>query len=272
MPTYNPITLNRTQDAIMSLSPKLWVSAANSYRGITASGTVASSLQDNSGNGCHFAAMINSRRPTIVPNGKNSRPVLRFNGSGNYMTNVAPPDAFKWAHTGASTWFVVHKPWTVANPNAVGTVLDNVSNAGSIGSRSGIYFLADDRTASSFNDALRVVVTNSSPNIVSTTAQNDTAPSNVWVINVIQMDPGNATAANRLYVAKNNGAWTQGNASTASVGSASCTYALTLGANAGDGINPYTGDLAEIVGYNSLLSAGNITSVLNALNSGWGIY
>ena len=272
MPTYNPIALSRTASTIAALSPKLWLNTHYNYGGVTASGSVATYLTDFSGNGNHFTQTTTAYKPTIVPNGKNSKTVLRFDGTNDFMRTIAGVDAFKFMQNSGSTTFIVHKPWTTANPNSVSYLLDNVTLAGSVGSRYGFYFRPDDRSGSGFNDAIIAVTTSSSPTIVGTTAQNDIMTSNTWQITVIQMDPTNGTAANRLYVAKNNGAWTQGNATGGTPGSTSPTYQLTLGAASGDGSQPYTGDVASIVNFNSLLSAGNITTVLTALNSDWGIY
>jgi hypothetical protein len=273
---FNPISLNKAQSVIASLSPSLWIDVGTSFRHQTTSGEKAGFLPDYSGNRNHFKQIASNKKPLIVPNGKNSKAVLRFDGADDFMQCINQADNFKFLSSGPSTLFVVHKPWTVADPNALGYLFDNITQGASIGSRTGFYLRPDDRAAFSFNDNMVVVVSNNtgggSVNIVGTTASNGVAPANTWSINVLRLDPGNVTGANRLFLSRNGGAEFQGNASTGVIGSGGPTFQMALGGASGDGLNTYSGDLAAFVVFPSLLSTTNISAILSSLNSDWNIY
>jgi hypothetical protein len=272
----NPISLARTMGAIASLSPRLWLDAGRSFASQVATGRTADTLQDFSMNKNHFRQMVPSKRPLIVPSGKNSNAVLRFDGADDFMQCINNADAFKFMTTGPATSFIVHKPWNLADPNDTRYLLDCISLAGSVGGRSGFYFRMDDRTAQTQNDNLFVVISSQNSggaiSIIGTGASNGVSPSNQWSINMIRTDPGHVTPANRLYLSRNGGSELQGNTQNVALGVNGPAYPLALGACGGDGLSPYIGDVGAVVLFQGLLSQSNISAVLAELNSTWGIY
>ena len=87
----------------------------------------------------------------------------------------------------------------------------------------------------------------------------------------IKSDPTNGTASNRLQYSKNGGAFAGNNPYTNSTTSSDSAQNLCLGNTFTGGALPYNGWMGEIIIYDSILSAGNITSVQTYISAKWGI-
>jgi hypothetical protein len=85
-------------------------------------------------------------------------------------------------------------------------------------------------------------------------------------------DPANATAANRIKFAIDNGAFSGANTETQAASASDSTRNLAIGdADAPDSGAPMDGFFGEILIYNTILSNDDITDVQTYLSGKWGI-
>ena len=198
------------------------------------SGNTISTWSDSSGNNRNVTQATPANQPTFQANVLNTYPVVRFNGSSNTMTSAATAIDL----TSGGSMFLVTR---INNTNPMGIFYYNGGTNGSFMD----WYMGGGQAR---------------------WEKGDTSPSNIASIygnlstNQFALLSG---LDNKLYI---NGAF-QGQSSASSYYSLS-TNAITLGNYGGY----YSGDLAEIVIYNKVLSSADRQVVEKYLNQKYSLY
>lgn len=217
---------------------------------VSADGDVVGQINDGSGNGYHLRQTDGTKKGLYKVNIANGKPGVLFDGVNDNYASIASAATFQFLHQSANTVYIVVKNGLVADPNLFFALIDNITLAGSVGTRFGTRIAWDDRASSSVNETIRNTRQNGATPSVSAVTANAFCPANTFVVLSVITDPGNATAANRSYVRKNGGTASQTNAATTVVGTTAPTYALTIGATAGDAGFPFSGYKLRVLVYN----------------------
>lgn len=224
--------------AIMALTPRVYWDA-RVIKGY-ADGATIPTVIDRSGNQVHaISSGVSTRRATYKTAIKNSLPVIRFNGTGNWYNH--------WLnYSGASTTFAVFN-----RTGAVSAVqqLMCFSNAG---------------TAVKAQILAKTDVTTNWGGYWSAFRTSSVSSLNTWNIACITDDDAGTV---NMY---NNGV-----ASPVATYTSQTYY--TDGSNdrrviGGRGTEYFGGDFAAGLLFPSVLSAGNLATVFSSLNSIWGVY
>ena len=267
----------------VSAGLQLWLDAADAttlYDATTGGSLVAADggvarWEDKSGNARHATQGTSANRParkTAIQGGKD---VLRFDGSNDSLSIPSSTAAFKFAHDGDNTLFIVYKAGTTANPNTLYAIIGNGISDGSIDSQTGFYLRWDDRGEVPYQDqSVYVVANNGQPRYAGASAAN-TFPANVFNLQTIVSNPQDSTIANRATIRKNGGSAVSVDTSSTNAGTAlptaNATQDLRIGATSGTATWFLAGDIAEIIMYDSALSDANREAVENYLIAKWGI-
>lgn len=226
----------------------------------TTDGTAVALWVDKSGNGNNVSQSTASARPAIKSSFINGRNVLNFDGSNDTLTAPSSTATFKFLHSTGSTVFIVVQYKATGTYRSYFTTATSSSNVGYI-----IYSPSDNTTylpwiAGGVGGSLVVANISAADYIDATKAYLVCAAS----------DPTNATAANRATGFKNGGAPYKNNTQTLAASSANSTYDLAIGSEGGAYYaNVY---IAEILAYNSLLTASQRIQVETYLNNKWGLW
>ena len=237
---------------------KLWLDAADTST-ITASGGDVSQWDDKSGNASNFTQATGANQPKTGTRTINSKNVLDFNGSTDFMSCPSSTTLFKYLHstTGGTVFFVGF----VDNSSTIRVMISTGNGSTNIGVASSI----DDSNQTDIN-IYRGVSSNVTARSLNT---NTITPSAAFYLTT-KFDGGNATAANRIQESLNGGSFNGLNDLTNAASSANSAGNLTLGADF-VGNSPYNGVIGELIIYEGILSGGDITSVQNYLANKWGI-
>jgi predicted 3-demethylubiquinone-9 3-methyltransferase (glyoxalase superfamily) len=225
---------------------------------VTADGGSVSRVNDKSGNGKHLIA---GNAPVYKTGIANSRGILRFNGSSNYIAN----NSFPYANTALSAFVVCRTTATAGSFQPVVTVFP-ATNA-SAPNDDYMYLSLQDSSTSPANDRYGYGGTNAA----STSAVTRSA----FAVYGISASSGtSALAVNGASVA------TGASVDTAKSNSGVVTDiptrsvfnvgAVVRPANS-SGVNFWTGDMCEIAWYSSDISSGDKASLVAWLKSKWGI-
>lgn len=232
---------------------KLWLDAADTST-ISLSGSDVTQWNDKSGNGYNFTQGTSAYRPTSGTRTQNGKNVIDFDGTKNLQTTAAK-SAFNFLNNTTATIFRVLQQDTTSG---IQFLMGN--NSGS-NSNIGIFYFT-----TSTNDQLSCGAGTGSTvytiqKTFSTAARYD----------AIKSDPANATAANRIKVSTNGGAFVGSNTGTQTPTGSDSDINFILGNDGAGGSIPMNGYFAEIIIYNSILSADDITAVQDYLAAKWGI-
>ena len=235
---------------------KLWLDATDSST-ITASGSAVSQWSDKSGNASNFTQGTGSSQPltgTRTINGKN---VIDFDGTNDFLKCPSSTSIFKYLHTSTGgTVFVVG----INDSNGV-----FLSNGGAASDKIGIYHGISSNTTD-------LLITNGATVVGAQFGLTNVGTSAFYLTN--KWDGGNATAANRLKESKNGAAFTGSNTATATASTSNSSWDMHLGSsvdNTGTPSSYFNGAIGEVIFYEGILSAGDITSVQSYLATKWGI-
>lgn len=210
-----------------------------------------------------------AQRPTVGVNTLNSLNTIAF----GHPTNIAQPlisslasSNWKYLHDGtAYTLFAVMKFGIVASPNTAyygwGTGSSPFSN------RFAAYW--DDGTPSA---NLAFYIHNGGgfgASVVFAGKSNDNFPGNTFALLSGQLDPSNATAANRAIARRNGSLAFQDNTNTGTPATGDPATTLYIGSTSGGAY--LVGDIAEFIIYKAQLSAGDLGDVETYLIGKWGL-
>jgi hypothetical protein len=231
---------------------------------VAADGTVKR-WEDKSGNNRHATEATNG--PTRKAAIQGGQDVLRFDGSNDILAIASSTATFQFLHSQDSTLFIVGKPGTTANPNAVYVFVDNNGRSNNVG----FSFWYDDRVSQTRND---MPITLSANGSVAVFQNADAVSGNKFTANTFSLisivsTPAAATAS-RVALRTNGGASFGGNTFTGSVSASGATGDLHIGGNINDG-ELLNGDICEIIIYNTALSDTDRATVENYLLAKWGI-
>lgn len=233
---------------------KLWLDAADTAT-ISLSGSAVTQWDDKSGNAYNFTQGTSANRPSSGTRTQNGLNVIDFDGTNDELTTTAAKSAFNFLHYLPSTIFQVIKNDTSAVQGTMGTNGGSPSQIGYAQYISGTseLFNVGAGTAGVWNYSITHTIS-TSPRYIT-----------------LKSDPANATVGNRALVSLNGAAFTGGNTSNSAAVSGNSNDNLTVGDSGTSGGIPLDGFIGEILIYDTILSAGDITNVQTYLAGKWGI-
>lgn len=246
--------------SVTSFSPlsiagcKLWLDAADQGT-ISVSGNAVTQWNDKSGNASHFTQGTGARRPSSGTRTQNGLNVIDFDGTNDSLTTTAAKSAFNFLNNTTATIFRVLQQDTTSGTQYVMGNNEGTNNAVGI-----FYFTSSTNDQLSCGAGVPSTVYTITKTF-STAARYDT----------IKSDPANATAANRIKVSTNGAAFVGSNTGTQTPSGSTSSIDFILGNDSDGGSIPMNGYFAEIIIYDSILSAGDITAVQDYLAAKWGI-
>lgn len=227
----------------------------------TTDGTAVALWVDKSGNGRNASQSTAASRPAIKSAFTNGRNVLNFDGSNDTLTVPNSTSAFKFLHSTTSTVFIVVQYKSPASTyTSYFTTASSTNNVGYLilrytNDKTGMPYIAGGVGGS------WVAVNESDVGYI------DNAQ---FYLVCCACDPTNATAANRATGYKNGRSPFKNNTQTLTPSNANSTYDLAIGSEGGAYFaNVY---IAEILAYNSLLTASQRIQVETYLNNKWGLW
>ncbi len=223
---------------------------------------------DQGVSGYNATQTTTTAQPEITLSAQNGKAVITFSGT-RYLTIPLSVSYFNYLHSTAGQVIIAGKPGIVADPNALYAFLG--STAATTG-KTGITIFFDDRTASSKNNGVYVMVTKSvaAQGPIDRTEIDIVTANTFTLINTI-VDPDNATSTARLKFYTNNVLKSSSNTQSFAPVTTNATHNMQIGAN-GFNANIYVGTMAELIIYN----AEHATDVRNAvaanINTYYAIY
>jgi hypothetical protein len=273
-------TWPRGPDAPLTIAGlQLWLDAAdsgslfNATSGgseVAADGGVAR-WQDKSGNARHATrATINASLPVRKASVQGGRDVLRFTESGpssSRMQIQSSTSLFNFLHNGSGTVFVVSST-SVANSDFIQVMIDNSAAGGGIG-----YILSyEDRSSSSRNDAMFGISFGAGGAVVqSVVTANNVVPPGSFKVITNTIDTQNASASQRVKFHFNGQLDSNVNPDTGTASNSDAFQNLTIGSVSNNEFAAFSGDIAEIIIYNTALSDTDRSAVESYLMSKWAI-
>jgi hypothetical protein len=235
---------------------KLWLDAADTST-ISLSGSNVTQWNDKSGNGYNFAQGTAANRPSSGTRTQNGLNVIDFDGTNDFLPTTAAKSAFNFLNNTTATLFLVLK-----NDSTTGVQWMFGNNGGS-------------------NAQIGILSYNSGTNFISRNGNG----SGTWTYDITvagnttnakyltyKSDPANATAANRIKLALDNGAFSGANTETQAASASDSTRDFSIGdaASPDTGI-PMDGFICEFLIYDTILSNDDITNVQTYLSGKWAI-
>jgi hypothetical protein len=227
----------------------------------TTDGTAVALWVDKSGNGNNVSQSTASARPAIKSSFTNGRNVLNFDGSNDTLIAPSSTATFKFLHsTGSTVFIVVNYKSPASTYTSYFTTASSTNNVGYLilrytNDKTGMPYIAGGVGGS------WVVVNESDAGYIDNTQ---------FYLVCCACDPTNATAANRATGFKNGRGPFKNNTQTLAASTANSTYDLAIGSEGGIYYaNVY---IAEILAYNTILTASQRIQVETYLNNKWGLW
>ena len=227
----------------------------------TTDGTAVALWVDKSGNGNNVSQSTASARPAIKSSFTNGRNVLNFDGSNDTLIAPSSTATFKFLHsTGSTVFIVVNYKSPASTYTSYFTTASSTNNVGYLilrytNDKTGMPYIAGGVGGS------WVVVNESDAGYIDNTQ---------FYLVCCACDPTNATAANRATGYKNGRSPFKNNTQTLAASTANSTYDLAIGSEGGIYYaNVY---IAEILAYNTILTASQRIQVETYLNNKWGLW
>jgi hypothetical protein len=243
---------------------KLWLDASESNT-VTLNGSTVSSWTDKSGNGKNAVQATSTYQPTYTTNSINGLSTLTLD-SDDYMTSGSIGD-WNFIHngTGCTVFFVTKILTSTSDSNGVNTLLSTSSTTGTVG----ILYAYDNRASLSKTHTFFIQMSRgvSGQTTFSFTAANNSFPIQTTNIASFYYKEG-LSPEYQAYI--NTTSYASGN-STYAPSSANSLYTLNIGRFVYAPSWTLRGELAEILIYNTSLTANEYTKVQNYLSSKWGV-
>lgn len=242
-------------------NPFAWYDASDTST-ISLSGTKVTQWNDKSANGYHLVQATNAYRPESGTQTINGLNVLQCDYISSLTSNAAASN-YTFLNYSNNTIFIVFKTDSLPSTDPYWLL---TTRGGSAGSGTGIGIRLQHYT----NKLKDEVIDNTASIAVNadSTSTVSNATTTLWTL---IRDPNNGTAADRSDMRKNAGAAEKNNAVTVAAANQAPAQTLRVLDYTGGGTLGFVGKLAEIIIYNSSLSAGDITTNQNYLISKWGI-
>lgn len=229
---------------------------------ISLSGSNVTQWDDKSGNGYNLTQSNDSLRPSSGTRTINGLNVLDYSGYSDTLYSANASSVWKFLHYNTYTIFCVnlidsfqsgYNGWWMA------------TRGGNYAAGPGILAMYKDST----NKLEHAVVGNNDANLSNiSTSTMSTATTTCWTI---VGDPQNATAANRSDIRKNTGSAEKNNTISNAAYNVNPAQTLRIGDYTDGGGSSIDGAMAEILIYDSILTAQQITDTQNYLIDKWGI-
>lgn len=238
----------------------VWLDASDTAT-ITSSGGDVSQWSDKSVNGRNFTQSSATAKPKTGTRTLNGKNVIDFDGTNDYLLCSSSTSFFNYFHTSTGgTMFIVG----IVDDNAIAKTLFN-NEGGASTSKGFRYFISSAekefvgiRRGVSGTDAAEIA-----DNVTFTPG------SGFYVVN--KFDAGNATAANRLKISLDGGAFLGNNTLSNSAAVGNATYDLHLGIVASGLSAPFDGAFGEVLFYSGILSDADIQLNQSYLANKWGL-
>jgi len=225
---------------------------------------------DQTGNGLDASAFNPSNAPTIIASGTiqelNSNPCLRFNGASDYFIIPGSSASFNYLHNGTeSDVFFVGKAGVSSNPNNWYVILNN---GGFASATVGMGLAYEDRSSFGWNDSCRMSVARGVSGTASLSSiQSNTFTANTQVLISAIFDADNPTAVDRGLSSLNGGSYQGDNTSLFAPSTANANSNMYIGRFAASGIGYYTGDMQELIIYDTPPSRATVKTNINSYYS-----
>lgn len=223
---------------------------------------------DQSGLALNATQTTQANQPQIILSHKNGHPSLLFDGTDR-LEIASSTGSFNYLHSTTGSFSIVTQSGTTADPNALIGYFGN--NAVASASR-GIGFTYDDRASVPVNNAYRLIVTKASAGqfVISDVVGSSITP-NVYSLLQCTLNPTSGTASLRDKVYVNTVGITTANAATQTVSASNASFNMQIGSG-GNNSFLFIGYISEIIFYNTILTAGQLTYLSNNQNAYWAIY
>jgi hypothetical protein len=238
---------------------KAWYDAADTSS--ISGGSEVNQWNDKSANGFHLAQATSTYKPSSGTRTLNSKNVIDFDGTNDFLQASTAADWTFLNNSGASTAFYV-------------LILDDNSKSNGFADTGGFDSGNVDyeiyHNAGGEGITHRVGNANAGAGPVQNIT-NNTLTNAAHYFHLIS-DPNNGTAANRSIFVLDGVAANKNNARTSTPSSSAPNRALTVGNRSlGDGVYAFNGAMAEIIFVSGIMSAGNITATTDYLTAKWGL-
>ena len=244
------------------ISTALWLDAADattlfttdSGSTLATNGSAVGRWNDKSGNTRNATQGTAGNRPVYQASAQNGLNAVRFTAASSHSLSAGTTSTWNFLHNGtASAVFIVARVRSTGdNPDAVHCYL---STGGASSTNIGYYIAYDDTASFSRNNALHTRVANVAAGGASTYAildnTNDKITPGTYYIISSYVDADNATAVNRNAGRIDGSAAFGSNVSTNAPSTSNSTYALTLGRDLIATSLDFTGDICEVLIFNT---------------------
>jgi len=242
------------------LNPDLWLDASDASTITESGGSV--SQWDNKGSLSNFTQATSANQPTTGANTLNGLNVIDF--ASDHL-NATSTNEYKILHDGTVYFFAFVGKATGSDDLqlAWGTESDGTVV---IGQSFGI----DDRSSLSRTGALRYAITNGSSSVINV-IDNNQFPMSQFNLASGLVDPGNATAADRLEYYLDDGTVRKENSSTGTPSTSNPNETMSIGSSRA--VGDFSGSIAELI----VVSGANATEenragVVTYLNDKWSVF
>jgi hypothetical protein len=190
--------------------------------------------------------------------------VLRFTAATNFLDIAGSKTSLKFLHSEDSTAFLVSRVGTNSDPQAVMAIIG--TEIGTAYVCWGINYL--DTTA---NNQLGITVGRGvSGQPAAVLSETGAWTPNLYSVLRVTTRPTDATAANRIKYKFSYSGEGGTNVFSNARSTADATYDFRVGARSLNGAFPLIGDVAEVLLYNRILTAGELDAVESFLKTKWG--
>jgi len=233
---------------------------------VSANGAVAR-WEDKSGNSRHATQSTSGYRPLRKTAQQNGLAALEFSASSNQRIAVSGSAAsLNFLHASAYTIFCVVRAGLAASPNMLNPIVSTISTFSGL---PGMAIYHDDRSSIPRSSRIGHSVLNSSDGILGWTSADNFFPANAFGVLTMTGDMTSATASVRATAYNTAGVSASAPSTSGSASVASSQSDFTIGALSEQFW--LTGQVAEIVVYNSALSSTDRNSVCAYLTSKWAV-
>jgi hypothetical protein len=255
------------------ITTALWLDAADASTVTTVSSAV-SQWNDKSGNGRNAAQSTAGNRPEYQSAAQNGLNAVRFTAASAHFLTAGTTSTWNFLHngTGSAVFFVSRVRSTGDNPNQVHTYL-STGGAGSLSV--GCWIAYDDTSSSSRNNGLNIRVANSGTGGLGTYSSNDITNDKItpgtYHILSSYVDADNATAANRTVQRVDGSASFSSNTSTNTPSTSNSATALNIGRDVASATLDFTGDICEVLVFNTQPGTTDRQRIEGYLAHKWGL-
>jgi hypothetical protein len=240
---------------------KAWYDASDTGT-ITVSGSNVTQWNDKSANGLNLVQATSAKQPLSGTRTQNGKNMIDYDGSNDLLSSNAAASAWKFlTDATGSTVFVT----MFCDTSSADRVMFDVAN-GSIANVASYSWLINSNDTGNFGKG----TDNPSGYSWFISATNQTFSDNAAQTWSVVSDPTNATAANRVKIYKNLSLDSTTNAQTGTSSTSNPAQPLNVGGYVNYS-GSFDGGICEILIYDSILSAGDVSDNQSYLANKWGV-